>query len=261
MELPPSLGREPVRARARELAALLYDAGFAMVATADSYTQLEERLLSGEADAAWGPPMVCARVEQRGGRVVLRALRDGAPSYRAVLVARAQDRLDLTDPARNKRRPRAVWVDPESMAGYLLPRAFLKSVGFDLGELFMGESFLGSFQACLEAVLLGDADLTATFAPAASAPTASDGYTQLVGPRAIDLKAVAYTGECPNDGVVLSPSLPTTTADAILMALQRLLARDDTRALLAEAFAVTGFEEPPPGSYLPLLELFGETRS
>jgi phosphonate transport system substrate-binding protein len=146
------------------------------------------------------------------------------------------------------------------MAGYLLPRAFLKNVGFDLGELFMSETFHGSFQACLDLVLAGDADLTATFAPSAGAEGASDGYTQLVGPRAIDLKAVAYTGECPNDGLVLSPGLPTLSGDAILMALQRLLARDASRALITEVFGVTGFEEPPPGSYLPLLALFGEAR-
>src|SRR4051794_40923068 len=111
MELPPSLGRDSMRARARELAALLYDAGFAMVATSESYSQLEERLGSGEADAAWGPPLVCARLEQQGGRVALRALRDGAATYRAVLVSRAQDSLNLSEPARVKRRPRAAWVD------------------------------------------------------------------------------------------------------------------------------------------------------
>src|SRR5688572_18523640 len=152
MELPPSLGREPMRARARQLAALLYDVGFGMVATAESYAQLEERVASGEADAAWGPPLACARLEAAGGKVALRALRDGAATYRAVLVVRATDSMSLATPSQVRRRPRAAWVDPDSMAGYLLPRGFLRSIGFALDHFLVEEQSLGSYEKCLEAV-------------------------------------------------------------------------------------------------------------
>jgi phosphonate transport system substrate-binding protein len=255
MELPPSLGREPVRVRARELAALLYDVGFEMVAIAESYAQLEQRLMSGEADAAWGPPLACARLEHEGARVVLRALRSGSATYRAVIVGRAGDRLDLTSPDHPKRRPRAAWVDRESMGGYLLPRALLASLRFDLPSFLLHETFLGSYQACIEAVLEGNADITATFAPAAGAEGV-DGYLVLAGTRAVELKALGYTAECPNDGVVLSPRLPSSTADAMLLALQKLLAQPGTRRKLADMFEVSGFDEPPPGTYAPLVELY-----
>jgi len=253
MELPPSLGRESMRARARELAALLYDAGFGMVATSETYAQLEERLVTGEADAAWGPPLVCARLEQQGGRVALRALRDGAAVYRAVLVARAQDSLSLADPAKVRRRPRAAWVDRHSMAGYVLPRAFLRSLGLDLHKFLVDEQLLGSYELCIESVLEGRTDLTSTFA--GPGDTLGDGYVTLAGRRATDLRAVAYTAECPNDGVVLSPKLEAASAQAMLAALTKLVASPAARSVLAAAFNVTGFETPPPGAYLPLLAL------
>ncbi len=253
MELPPSLGREPMRARARELAALLYDAGFGMVATADSYSELEERLATGEADAAWGPPLVCARIEAKGGRIALRALRDGAATYRAVLVVRAQDSLNLTLPTKIRRRPRAAWVDKSSMAGYVLPRAFLRSLGLDLSEFLVEEQLLGSYEMCIATVLEGRADLTSTFA--GPGDTLGDGYVVIAGRRATDLRAVAYSAECPNDGVVLSPKLVPATADAIRVALRKLVASPAARGVLAAAFNVTGFEEPPLGSYQPVLAL------
>jgi phosphonate transport system substrate-binding protein len=253
MELPPSLGRDSMRSRARELAALLYDAGFGMVATSESYSQLEERLVSGEADAAWGPPLVCARVESQGGRVALRALRDGAATYRAVLVARSQDSLNLSDPAKIRRRPRACWVDKSSMAGYVLPRAFLRSLGLDLKTFLVEEHMLGSYEKCVAQVIEGHSDLTSTFA--GPGDTLGDGYVTIAGKDATDLRAVAYTPECPNDGVVLSPKLDPGAARSMVHALLELVSKPAARDVLAHAFSVTGFEEPPPGSYLPLLGL------
>jgi phosphonate transport system substrate-binding protein len=253
MELPPSLGRESMRTRARELAALLYDAGFGMVATSESYSQLEERLASGEADAAWGPPLVCARVEEQGGQVALRALRDGAATYRAVLVARSQDSINLSDPARVRRRPRACWVDKSSMAGYVLPRAFLRSLGLDLKSFLIEEHMLGSYEKCIASVIEGHSDLTSTFA--GPGDTLGDGYVTIAGKDAVDLRAVAYTPECPNDGVVLSPKLDPGAARSMVHALLELVATPAARAVMAHAFSVTGFEQPPPGSYLPLLGL------
>jgi phosphonate transport system substrate-binding protein len=256
MALPPSLGRESMRARARELAALLYDAGFDMVSTSESYAQLEDRLASGEADAAWGPPLVCARMEELGGRVALRALRDGAATYRSVLVARAQDSLDLSEPAKVRRRPRAAWVDRHSMGGYVLPRAFLRALGLELDRFLVEEQLLGSYERCVESVLEGRTDLTATFAGPDA--TLGDGWVSIAGPRAADLRAVAYTPECPNDGVVLSPRLDPGAAEAMIIALRKLAALPAARSVLSSAFNVTGFEAPPVGSYLPLLAIAAE---
>lgn len=254
-ELPPSLGREPVRTLAREFAALLFDAGFSTISPAQSYATLEERLLSGEADAAWGPPLVCARIEASGGAVALRAVRWGAHAYRSVLVVRADDKLDLKEAARLRRRLRAVWVDPYSMGGHVLPRAYLRGLGIDFERLFLWEAYLGSYERCLEEVLEGEADLTASFASAAKATRRVDGFHEMRPARAGELRALAYSAECPNDGIVVSPRLTQEARGALCGALRRLCSDAGACRMLARAFDVDGFDEPPPGSYRDLIKL------
>lgn len=249
-----------MRALAREFAALLYDAGFTTVAPADSYRTLEERLLAGEADVAWGPPLVCARIEAAGGAVALRSVRWGAATYRAVLVCRSDDRLDLGAASSSRRRPRAVWVDPHSMGGYVLPRAHLRALGLEPERWLVAESCAGSYARCLEDVLEGAADLTSAFASSASAARAVDGYVDLCGDRAEDLRPLAYTAECPNDGVVLSPRLIPATAHAVTTALRCLVHDPAALALVARLFDVDGFDEPPPGTYRALLGMAAPAR-
>ncbi len=252
--LPPSLGHEPIRALARSLADLLFDFGFSTIVPLATYERLEQALRDGEVDAAWGPPLVCAHLEAAGGRVAARAIRWGASTYRSVLLCRADDRLDLRDLGKTRRRPRAVWVDQESMAGYLLPRAFLRETGVDPGKAFLTERLLGSYETCVREVLDGSADLTATFCSSANATRRAAGYV-LLGYRAVELREMAYTAECPNDGIVLCPRLTPEAIAGVREALGRLSAHPETRRLLGQAFDVDGFDEPAPGTYRSLLEV------
>lgn len=248
-----------MRARARELAAVLHDVGVTQVSLAPSYEALEARVRAGEADAAWAPPLVCARLEQLGARVALRALRDGVASYRSVLVVRRDDALVLTQAGLRQRRPRAAWVDRRSMGGFILARALLAQVTGVPGEVLREERFLGSYEHGIEAVLEGESDLTATFAGAGAA--SSDGFVMLAGGRALELRALAYSAECPNDGVVLSPRLDDSACIDLTAALVGALENPAMRSSLAAIFAVTGFEEPPVGSYVPLLTLHADAQS
>jgi ABC-type phosphate/phosphonate transport system substrate-binding protein len=249
--LPPSLGREPVKELARQFADILYDAGFSTVMPTRSYESLEKSLLDGEVDAAWGPPIVCARVEDAGGAVALRAVRYGSVTYRSVLVCRSHDALDLKSLGQpGARKPRAVWVDAWSMAGYILPRHHLRSRGVDLEEAFHSERTLGSYKECFHQVLEGDADLTASFASRRGL-----GYVELCGDRAFQLRTLAYTDECPNDGVVLSPALEPDQARDILAGMSALIADERKRKILAEVFDVDDFDQPEADTYSPLLAL------
>lgn len=244
-----------MRALARDFALLLHEYGFETVAPATSYAELLERLLTGEADAAWGPPMVCARVEQAGGQVALRAVRQGSVGYRAVLICRLSDGLNLLSTARNRRRPRAAWVDQHSMGGYVLARAHLRSLGLDPRKFLVAEHMAGSYAQAIADVLDGTADLTSTFASAADATRTVDGYLDIAGARANELRKIGYTSETPNDGIVLSPRLVPATAHAITTALRKLCAHAESHELLARSFDVDGFDEPPAGSYGVLLQL------
>lgn len=249
--LPPSLGSGPVRQLARSFADVLYEAGFGTVVPLKSYELLEQALLAGEVDAAWGPPLVCARIEAAGGQVALRAIRYGASSYRAVLVCRSHDDLDLAALGHpGARQPRAVWVDRWSMAGYILPRHLLRERGVEPTSALSDERLLGSYAACFDAVLEGEADLTASFASRRGL-----GYVELCGDRAFQLRSVAYSAEAPNDGVILSPRLSHERRAGLLGGLEALRNDAERLEVLTSVFDVDGFDVPPPGHYMPLLGL------
>jgi len=245
--LPPSLGTGPVERLAIRFAEVLEGAGFGTVMAMPSYGDLERALLEGSVDAAWGPPIVCARVESAGGRVALRAVRYGAVTYRSVLICRLEDPLDLRVLVGSGRRLRAAWVDRWSMGGYVLPRHHLRSRGIE-PDVALDEAFAGSYRAGLDRVLEGEAELTASYANRRGL-----GYVDICGPRAEELRTLAYTAESPNDGVVLSPKLPRARAEALLGGLHRLIATPASLAILAETFEVDGFDRPPLGTYQPLL--------
>lgn len=249
--LPPSLGADSVRALARKFADVLYGAGFTTVVPLKSYELLEQALLGGEVDAAWGPPIVCARVEAAGGTVALRAIRYGATTYRSVLICRAHDDLKIDQLGRpGMRRPRAVWVDRWSMGGYILPRHHLREHGVDLEAAFESERLAGSYKQCFDEVLDGDADVTASFASRRGL-----GYVEMTGKHAFQLRTLAYTSECPNDGVILSPRLSRDRARALMEQLSELIAHPAKLEVVATMFDVDSFDRPPDGTYAPLLDL------
>lgn len=246
--LPPSLGVDPVWTLAREFADLLYDVGFTTVVPFKTYQALQHAVLAGDVDAAWGPPLTCARVESIGGRVALRGIRGGAVSYRSALVSRAQDTFDIAALGVGVFRPRAAWVDAASVGGYLMPRAFLRGRGIDPQTAFLEQRFRGSYASCIEALLAFESDLTALF-------VRPGGLEETWGARGPRLKALAYTDETPNDGVVVSPNLAPERAQKLVAGLDLLLSIERSRAVFTSMFSVDDFDTPPAGTYIPLLAL------
>lgn len=246
--LPPSLGTEPVWALAREFADLLYDVGFSTVVPYKSYQALQAAVLAGEVDAAWGPPLTCARIESVGGSVVLRAVRGGATTYRSALVSRAQDTFEIATLGQGTFRPRVAWVDKSSVGGYLLPRAYLRAAGVDIDTAFLNQRMLGSYSACIDALFEFESDLTSLF-------VRSGDFAGTWRERAQRLRVLAYTEESPNDGVVISPNVSVERRDALVRGLERLIAKDSSRRVLMSMFTTDGFDAPPKGTYMPLLAL------
>ena len=246
--LPPSLGRDPSWALARELAALLDRAGFSMMVPHRTYEELEAQLASGAVDVAWCPPIACARIEAAGGMVLLRGVRNDERTYHSAIVIRAKDSFDLDTIVRGAFRPRAAWVDRSSVGGHLLARAHLRRLGVDLERAFLQQQMLGSYAACLDALLAYETDLTALF-------VRRRGLEAEWGPRVRRLKALAFTEEVPNDGVVLSPALPPARAALLREKLASVLAIPALRAQLTAMFHVDDFDEPPPGTYASVLKL------
>jgi ABC-type phosphate/phosphonate transport system substrate-binding protein len=246
--LPPSLGREPSWEMARDLALLFHASGFSQVIPFKSYEQLERAVLAGTVDVAWGPPIVCARVEVGGGSVLLRGMRNGERTYRSAIVARAQDVFELDALDKGTFRPRAAWVDQFSVGGYLLARSHLRRLGIDVERAFLQQVMLGSYIACIDALLAFETDISALF-------VGKQGLEALWGTKARRLKVLAYTEEVPNDGVVLSPVLSTERGAQLRERLATVLATPDLRKQLMSMLHVDDFDEPPPGTYAPVLQL------
>ncbi len=246
--VPPSLGKEPSFELARDFADVLYGAGFTSVTPYKTYDALQNDLMSGKVDAAWGPPVICARCELKGGRVVHRAIRRGSTTYRSALVNRKQDRWDLDVVKTGGFRPRVVWVDEWSTGGYLLARALLRREGIENSQL-LNERFLGSYTACFESLNEYDGDLTASFVGSAGT------LESLWGQRTERLHILALSDESPNDGVVLSPKLSEERTKVITTNLTRLMVNPRAHQILCKVFTVDGFDVPPPNTYAPLVGL------
>jgi ABC-type phosphate/phosphonate transport system substrate-binding protein len=247
--LPPSLGKEPVFEMAREFADVLYGGRFTHVVPFKTYEALQRALFDGDVDAAWGPPLICARVEAAGGVIAQRAIRRGGVTYRSALVNRKQDRWDLGVIKVGGFRPRAVWVDEWSMGGYLLARALLRKEGVERSGL-LNERFLGSYTQCFESLNEYDADITASFV----GPTTKSLET-IWGTRVDRLQILALSDESPNDGIVLAPKLEEKRVLHLRDNLQQLLDQRRAHQVLCQMFSVEGFDIPPQGTYAPLLKL------
>ena len=251
--LPPSLGKDPVFEMAREFADVLFAARFTTVVPYRSYEALQQGLFSGEVDAAWGPPIICARVEAAGGIVAHRAIRRGGTTYRSALICRKQDRWDLGIVKSGGFRPRAVWCDAWSMGGFLLARSLLQAQGIDLDSQLLNQRWLGSYTACFDSLNEYDGDLTASFVGA------SGGLEAIWGPRVDRLQIIALSEESPNDGIVIAPKLDDKRTLQIRENLQQLLANRGAHKILCTQFSVEGFDSPPSNIYAPLLDVIGWT--
>jgi phosphonate transport system substrate-binding protein len=250
--LPPSLGSETARERADRLASFLQRAlgKLVEVSVAPSYETLAKDLLSGRADAAWAPPFVCARMEAMGVRVLVRGVRRGMSSYRAALVCRAGAGLTLE----RLKGTTAAWVDRDSVAGFLLPTAYLKAQGLEPSRAFFAQHFAGSYRGALDAVLDGKAEVTSVFCPPASTGlTYTTGVEDVLGGGAgRRFELIAYTDEAPNDGVPVAMGLAPEVVGTLEQALLALQTSADGLALLKDIFNADRFEPAPRMGYRAL---------
>lgn len=208
---PPSLGRLKATARAQLLAETLtrWLSQDVEVEVADTYSELEERVLGCDVDLAWAPPSVCARVEG-DAPAIFKSVRNGRDQYRAALVGRAKNTPTLD----GLRGTRAAWVDPLSTGGHLLAVSLLASKGQDAGSLFTDQRFYGSYQGALLAVLGGDADVSAIYTHGDDETAARETLVVHVGASEVELAPFAYTDPSPNDGLIIT-SKPSNVSPLI----------------------------------------------
>lgn len=248
--LPSSLGPNASQ-RASQLESWLREAlgRETEVVVASTYESLARELLSGKVDAAWAPPFVCARIEAMGVRVLVRGLRNGASTYRAALMCRADSKVTLE----TLKGTSAAWSDRDSVGGYLLPVAFLREHALDPARTFARQEFCGSYRAALEAVANGSVDVTSIFAPSAKAGLGeSTGVDEVWPAKASEFKALAFTDEAPNDGVAVSMSLSAALVADLERALTGMSQSEIGSKVIKECFNAEKFEAAPRMGYRAL---------
>ncbi len=190
---------------------------------AASYAALYEMVMAGALEVAWLPPLLCARLIASGAtprRATLAAVpvRKGAVTYRSALLvengARFASLADISN-------ARAAWIDRDSAAGYVFPRAFLRARGVG----FVEETFLGSAAAVCAAVADGRADVGATHVSEASVTNAERMREELERqyPAARwRLRVLDITDPIPADGIVIAGHVGRDARNRICKALLTL---------------------------------------
>ncbi len=196
------------------------------------YRSMVDGLTSGALDLAWMPPAAFVEAERGGARALAVVSRLGKPTYASAIIARADAGITTLADLRGQS---VAWVDRDSASGYLFAYAeVLRALGDDaLGS----QHFVGSHRAVCEAVADGWASAGATYVIRTDdGGIETSGWHERLGPRAGELKVVAYTGPIPGDNVACRPGLDPTTREQLTRALIDLATDDDGRAILRDLF-------------------------
>jgi ABC-type phosphate/phosphonate transport system substrate-binding protein len=196
---------------------------------------------------AWLPPIVFVHLEREGTAMPLVSnWRAGLASYHAALVvpenARIHSILSL-------RGARAVWVDPFSASGYVLPRLQLIALGVDPKRAFSSERFVGSHDAVVRTIMEGGADVGATYATVNEAGVAvRGGWTDVPGASEL-VKVLTTFGSIPGDLVAVRVTLDPMTCALVTRALVGASTDPAAAALAHEVLGVEEFRAGAGDSY------------
>ncbi|MCS7067360.1 MAG: phosphate/phosphite/phosphonate ABC transporter substrate-binding protein [Meiothermus sp.] len=184
------------------------------------YRGLIEAMRGGNLDFAFFPPDGYVIANQDvGAQVLLKSVRGTSPFYWSAIVVRKDSNIKNLQGLDGKS---IAWVDKNSAAGYVFPRAAIVGAGFDPDKLFAKQTFAGRHDACVLAVLNKSVDACATFAN--DTRNKSGAWTQFLKPEeAAQLTAIFYSRPIPGDTFSVSKQFITkypTLSRGIAAALQ-----------------------------------------
>lgn len=236
------------RARFEQLAELASKvAGLALSPYfASTYDELTAAIEDQAIGLAWLPPVIAINLEDmRVASTLAIPSRNGAISYHAALVVRRGGPKALSE----LKGRRAAWVQPDSAAGYLIPRMHLAGQGLDVANFFARETFMSSHRRVIDSVSNGEADVGATYCnvdPITQRITRSswiDEHGNTIRP----IEVLALMGPIPNDSLVAASELPAAARSALT---RWLLSPDDRgRELFQELMDTSEFRVPAPDHY------------
>jgi len=240
--LPPSLPVSPLPGALGRLTRVLSGVlGRAVkVVVSGDYDALTDALRRGDLEAAWAPPLVAARAEALGARILARAVRKGSVRSRAALLVRSDSTLQLESLAGTI----AAWVDRASLGGHLLALGWLRERGLDPTTLFAQQVFLGSYRLALEAVLTGEADVMSVYAPP-EGHDVSQSVAEVAPGREGAVRVLACTGSVLHDAWVVAGHVPLPEALRLERGLVTLRELPEGTALLRDVLRADRLERAP----------------
>jgi phosphonate transport system substrate-binding protein len=160
------------------------------------YRGLIEAMRGGNLDFAFFPPDGYVIANQDvGAQVLLKSVRGTSPFYWSAIIVRKDSGIKNLQGLDGKN---IAWVDKNSAAGYVFPRAAVVGAGLDPDKLFAKQTFAGRHDACVLAVLNKSVDACATFAN--DTRNKSGAWTQFLKPEeAAQLTAIFYSRPIPGD--------------------------------------------------------------
>lgn len=190
------------------------------------YRGLIEAMRSGNLDFAFFPPdgYVIAH-QEAGAEVLLKSVRFGNPFYWSAIIVRRDSGIETLAGLEDKT---IAWIDPNSAAGYVFPRAEITLAGIEPDDFFANQVFAGKHDAAVLSVLNGSVDAAATFAN--DDENVSGAWTQFLDPeQAKQIEAIFYTRPIPGDTFTVAPQFRETypeLVDQITAAIATIKAPD-----------------------------------
>lgn len=185
---------------------------------ATGHRDLGEAIEEGEVGLAWLPPIMTIELESRSVASVLAIpARNGTTTYHTALVVRPGGPRTIAD----LKGRRAVWVQRDSAAGYIVPRMNLASQGIDVLRYFSREIFVHSHPGVIDAIVAGEADIGATYCHVDSATNKviRGAWLDDSGRSLRPIEVLATYGPIPNDALVGSNDLSAATRTALTRSL------------------------------------------
>lgn len=196
---------------------------------APDYASCVRMLADREIDLAWlGTSTYVVERERTPMTPLVRPIWSGKTGYTGILFTLEGSGVTKLEDLRGKR---LAFVDEQSASGYVYPANLLREAGFDLEKDFAATDFLGSHDAVLMAVLLGEYDAGAVFERAY--------FTVADRARRMRLRVLAQTEDIPGEPIVAGSHLDEALVEEVRAAFLRIKTDQLQETALRDLF---GFE-------------------
>ncbi len=211
-----------------------------------NYVGLVEALGTGRVDIGFFPPAAVVQAIDNGAQVILASVRNGATTYQSQFNVRCDSGIESFEDLRGRT---IAFVDPGSASGYQFPYVFLNEEHGINPDTDMTSIFAGSHDASVLSVYNGDVDVAVSFNDART--TIEEDFPDVME----TLCVLGYTGDIPNDGVVVRSGLDPAFVEQLTQALIEIATSEEGKALLSEMINVTDLAPITSDAYDPVREV------